>query len=81
MFTCFGEEVDERVRLAALEQLHQLGAAVQTDVVDAQTPLAPGGGVEQGTLGNTDRRTRLYNNSGGHDCYQRSAGDVSCLMI
>ena len=81
MVTCFGEEVDERVRLAALEQLHQLGAAVQTEVVDAQTPLAPDRGVEQGTLGNTDRRTRLYNNSGRHDCYKRSAGDVSCLMI
>ena len=52
--TCFGEEVDERVCLAALEELHQLGAAVQTEVVDAKSSLAPHGGVQQGTLGNTD---------------------------
>lgn len=48
--TGFSEEVDESVRLAALVELGQLRAAVQTQVVDAEPPLPADGGVEQGTL-------------------------------
>lgn len=50
--TGFGKEVDERVRLAALIQLWQLGAAVQAEVVDAEAPLPADVGVQQSTLGN-----------------------------
>lgn len=52
MVTWFGEEVDEWVGLAALVQLRQLRAAVQTEVVDAEASLSTDGGVQQGTLGN-----------------------------
>ncbi len=50
--TCFGEDVDERVSLAALVQLRQLRAAVQIEVVDAEASLPVDGGVQQGALGN-----------------------------
>ena len=51
MVTCFGEEVDERVRLAALEQLHQLGA-VQSAGLEPWTTVQ---------LNNTTNRTKKSN--------------------
>lgn len=53
--TWFGKEVDERVGFAALVQLRQLRATVETKVVYAEASLTANGGVEQSTLGNRGR--------------------------
>lgn len=52
--TWFCKEVNEWICLAALVKLWQLRAAVQTEVVDAETALTADGGVQQGALGSSD---------------------------
>ena len=53
--TKLGHVVDERVSLTVSVQISQLSAAVESQVVDAEPSLPCTAGVEQGTLGESER--------------------------
>lgn len=60
LVTWLGEEVDEGICLTAFEELRELRAAVQTEVVNSQPPLSTDGGVQQSTLGNQSKKKHNY---------------------